>query len=305
MYSKYHEDLEKQKRWFWLRILGKLTAVWGMFVAVFMVVVLFLIILSAPGLAIYQSLTNDICPSAASHNATIDIGDATVLRIISDRGDLSVEGRPGLATIQVEGQICATRESKLHIDSVVLSTSNNGDEIIVSVEMPRIDGNIADDIRMNLVIVVPEDFPGVEIDNVDGPVSVSNVGELRVIAGHGSLDATNIGNSVIVSSLKGSITLIDVGGDVTVGTILEYGKVDLSGIGGNVVIGENRSGPARISNVGGDVTIGSSGYGQLTVSSVAGDLFVGENPGGDISIEQIEGSVRLPENQEAVEESGA
>ena len=43
----YYKDLDKQKRWIWLRILSKLTEVWGMFVLLFMVVVLLLIILSA------------------------------------------------------------------------------------------------------------------------------------------------------------------------------------------------------------------------------------------------------------------
>ena len=59
-YSKdaYYKDLDTQKRWIWLRILGKLTEVWGMFVLVFMVGVLLLIILSPPILWFYESIVD-------------------------------------------------------------------------------------------------------------------------------------------------------------------------------------------------------------------------------------------------------
>ena len=59
-YSKdaYYKDLDKQKRWIWLRILSKLTEVWSMFVLLFMVVVLLLIILSAPALWFYESIVD-------------------------------------------------------------------------------------------------------------------------------------------------------------------------------------------------------------------------------------------------------
>lgn len=300
----YYEELDKQRRFVVLGILRSIVLGWAKFMVVFMVVVLVVIILSPPGVAIYESITNGGCQSGPTHNATLDVGDATVLRVVGVRGDISVEGRSGLSAVHIEGQTCASFESKRHLDSTVLKTSRIGDEILVTVEMPRLGSAGGGEIRMDLVIFLPEDFARVEVDNADGSVSVSNVRELQAVVGYGTLNATRIVGNVDVLSIQGSMALTDVGGDVTVNVIRGYGEVELSGIGGNVAIEANRSGPARISDVGGDVTVGNAGYGQLTVSSVAGDLSVGENPGGGISIRQITGSVRLPENHGAVDGPG-
>jgi hypothetical protein len=289
------DDAEEQKDSLYLRIIEIAIVGWGMAVAVFMVGTLSLVILFPPALGIYHAITDDFCVSVAPHNATIDIGGASLLRVVGERGEISIKGAPGLTAVQVQGEVCATRESRHHVDSVLLSTAQNGDEIIVSVDMPKSGSRLVNDIRMNLEILVPEEFIGVVINHVEGPVTVSGVRDLRVAIGYGNLEAADIAGSVVVTELEGSMSLTDIGGNVTVSTILGYGEVDLNGISGNVTIGENRSGPARISNIGGDVTIGSSGYGQLSVIGVAGDLSVGENPRGALSFDRIEGSVRLPE----------
>jgi hypothetical protein len=290
----FYEDPEEQKGSLWMRIFRNLMLGWAMFIALFGVGLISLLILFPPGEAIYRSITDGGCESGPTHRAVVDVGKATVLRVLGVRGDLSVEGRPGRATFQVEGRTCARIGSKRHLESIVLRTSHTGDEITVIADMPA----RVDDIRMNLVILVPEGFPRVEVEHGDGPVSVNDVTELQAVVGSGSLIATRIGGNVDVSSLDGSMALVDVEGDVAVNAIHGYGEVDLAGIGGNVTIGDNQSGPARISDIGGDVTIGSAGSGRLTVSDVAGDVSVDENPGGHITLERIEGSVHLPGNEE-------
>ena len=290
----FYEDPEEQKGSLKVRVFRNIMLGWAMFIALFGVGVVSLLILFPPGEAIYRSITGDSCESGTTHNSAIDVGDATVLRIAGDRGDLSVEGRNGPAAVQIEGRPCASRVSKRHLDSIVLNTSRNGDEIIVTVDMPR----GVDDIRMDVRIFVPNNLPRVEITNSDGPVFVSNVRELQAAIGYGSLDAMRIDGNVSVLELEGSMSLIDIEGDVAVESIRGYGQVDLTGIGGSVVIAENESGPARISDVLGNVTIGSAGFGHLNVMNVAGNLSVQENPGGHITLDGVIGSVRIPGSEE-------
>lgn len=291
----FHEDPEEEKGSLRLRIFRNLLLGWAMFVALSGVGIISLLILFPPMEAIYQSITRHNCESGSPHKATIDIGDATLLRVIGDRGDLSVIGRAGRTSIQIEGRTCAALDSKHHLESVALNTSViDLNEILVSVVLPA----GADDVRMDLEVIVPADFPRVEIANTDGPVYVSNIRNLQAAIGYGNLDATRIGGTVNVLGLEGSMSLIDIEGDVTVSLIEGYGEVDLARIGGNVVIDDNRSGPARISNIGGNVTIGSAGYGHLTVTDIAGDLSVDKNPGGHIIVEEINGSVDIPGNEE-------
>lgn len=291
----FYEDPEEQKGSLRLRIFRSLILGWAMFMSVAGVGVISLLILFPPGEALYRSIFSDNCERGQDHTANIDVGAATLLRVVGDRGDLSVEGRRGRSSISVVGQTCANPESRRHLDSIVFLTSHTGDEITVSVEIPRrASGELESDVRMDIQILVPEGFPRVEIENEEGPVFVSNVRGLQADVGFGSLDATDIGGSVDVAGLEGSMALIDIHGDVDVDAIRGYGELDLTGIGGNVSIGNNQSGPARISDIGGDVTIGSAGTGHLTVSRVAGDVSVDVNLRGHISVEEIQGLVRLP-----------
>lgn len=286
----FYEDPEKQKGSLKLRIFRNIMMVWAMFIAVFGVGVISLLILYPPVEAIYQSITGNGCGDSSPRNATIEVGEATVLRVISGRGDLSVIGRPGLTAVQVTGNACADSGERQQLDAIVLDTAHNGNEIIVTVRMPR----SLESGRLDLEIFVPEEIGRVEIDDTDGPVFVSNVRELQAVVGFGGLKAFRIGGSVNVPSLDGSMLLSGVEGDVTVNVINGYGEVKVDGVGGSVVLGDNRSGPATITDVGGDVTIGSAGYGNLSVSRVGGDLLVEENIRGQIKIELIGGSVRLP-----------
>lgn len=291
----FYEDPEEEKGSLRLRIFRNLLLGWAMFVALSGVGIISLLILFPPMEAIYQSITAHNCESAPRHKATIDIGDATLLRVIGDRGDLAVIGRTGRTSIQIEGRMCAALDSKHHLESVALNTSvTDSNEILVSVVLPA----MTEDIRMDLEIIVPAGFPRVEIANRDGPVYISNILNLQAAIGYGNLDATRIGGTVNVLGLEGSMSLIDIEGDVNVTLIEGYGEVDLARIGGNVIIDDNRSGPARISDIGGNVTIGSAGYGHLTVTDIAGDLSVDKNPGGDIIVEDINGSVDIPVHED-------
>jgi hypothetical protein len=293
----YEDPIEQEEKApLRLRILRNLILGWAMFVGLFLLVALAFVMLFPPVSAIYNSIVNSGCELGPAHNASIDIGDTTVLRVVGERGNISIAGRPGMTTVLVEGQTCAGAESARYLDLVILNTSHVGDEIIVSVDLPRVGSKLVDDIRMDLEIFVPTGFPVVEVDSGDGLVFVSDVQELQVSIGFGSLDATRIGGNVNVEKLEGSMALINVEGDVMVDTIRGYGEVDLEMIAGNVVIRNNRSGPARISGIGGDVTIGSAGYGHLDVNGVAGNLSVDENPGGKISLDKIDGSVSVPES---------
>ncbi|MBT3942574.1 MAG: hypothetical protein HOC77_13680 [Chloroflexi bacterium] len=292
----FYEDPEEEKGSLRLRIFRNLLLGWAMFISVAGVGVVSLLILFPPGEAIFRSIFNDACERGPVHTANIDIGDATVLQIIGDRGDLAVEGRRGRSSISVVGRSCGTIESRRHFESIVFTTSKTDDEIIVAVKLPRKAnlGELQDNIRMDVQILVPENFPRVEIDNGDGSVFVANVRELQAVVGFGNLDATNIGGAVDVDELIGSISLIDIRGDVEVDDLKGYGEVFLTAITGNVNIGSNQSGPARISDIGGDVTIGNAGTGRLTVARVGGDLSVDLNLLGRISIDEIEGLVSLP-----------
>ncbi len=291
----FYEDPEEQKGSLRLRIFRNLLLGWAMFISVSGVVLISLLILFPPGEAIYKSIFDDGCDGGEKQATDIAIGDAKLIRIAGDRGDLLVEGQNGRTSVTVLGQTCATLASHRHIDSITFHALNSGDEIVISVDIPRrANGELESDVRMDLQIFVPDGFPRVEIENEDGPVSVSNVHSLQANVGFGSLDVKDIGGSVNVTGLEGSMALADINGNVVVGSIHGYGEVDLTSIRGNVSIGDNRSGPARISDIGGDVDIGNAGTGHLTVHRVAGDVAVNANVRGQILMHEIQGNVSLP-----------
>lgn len=289
----YDDQDEEQVSWK-LRALRNLVMWWAMFVAVFGVGIVSLIILWPPLSAITRGITDRGCQGNSPRNATVDATGARLLRIISDRGDLEINGRTGLSEVRIEGVACANQSELIEIVLITMDVTREGDEIIVIVDIP----NSTRTGRLNLSIDVPADLPRVEIEDEDGPVIVSNIRNLHVIVGNGGLDARSISGDVVVPSLRGPATLVDIGGNVVLDQVRGRVGIDIRDVQGNVTIGLNHYGPARIADILGDVTVASAGFGDMDVQRVAGNLVILDNLRGDISHSEIGGNVVLPGESE-------
>lgn len=290
----FHEDPDEQQISWKLRIFRNLLMWWAMFVALFGVGVVTLIILWPPLSAIASGIADGGCRGDSPRNGVVDATGVRVLRIISDRGDLEINGRPGLSDVRVQGIACANSSERNKIDSITLDITREGDEIIVVVDIPSSTRTG----RLDLSIDIPADLPSVEIEDELGPVIVNNIRDLRAIIGNGGLEARSISGDVIVPSLRGPATVQNIGGNVVLDQVRGRAGIDIRDVRGNVTIGLNRNGPAKIADIQGDVTVASAGFGDLDVERVAGDLVIMDNLRGDISHREIGGRVVLPGESE-------
>ena len=259
---------------------------WAMFVAVSGIAIISLLVLAPP----ITALVNLGCQGHSPRSATIDATGARSLRVVSDRGDLEINGRTGLSEVRVEGVACASQNDRSSVIRIRLTAVRENDEIVVTVDLPEsVRGG-----RLDLIINAPGDLPLIDITDEHGPVIVTNVRGLRAVVGNGGLEGRGISGDVDVPSLRGSITLLDIGGNVNLDEVRGAAGIDIQNVSGDVTIGLNLNGPATITDVSGDVTVANAGFGALVLERVAGDLVVEDNLRGDISHRDIGGRVQLP-----------
>lgn len=214
---------------------------------------------------------DDYCTVKADREAVLDLAGARSVRIDAKAGSLTVEGRTGLARVEARGTACASSQSIL--DQVRLSTTRQGDAIVVKVDIP--DGSLwssGDQGSLDLTVLVPRMLP-VEVNDGSGSASITHVGSLKVQDGSGEL------------------TVTDVAGDATIDD--GSGSIEVEGVTGNVRLTDG-SGSITVRDVGGSVTVENDGSGGIEVASVKGDFTVEHDGSGGIDHHDIGGQVRVP-----------
>ncbi len=223
--------------------------------------------LLSSGCALEWSGLANRCDETAARNATLEVGDATRLRVTARAGSLQIEGRPNLSEVRIAGTACAPSQAAL--ERIELVTSRSGDDLLVEARTEDTNGRLA------LVIELPDSLP-VEVDDTSGSVRIIGVAAVTIADGSGSIRVDQVAGDVRVTDGSGGI--------------------DIHGVEGSVIIEDDGSGNIDISDVRQDVVIEEDGSGNVRASDVGGDFIVRRDGSGAIRYDRVGGRVSTPDN---------
>lgn len=224
--------------------------------------------------------------------ASVSAGGVRLIRIVSDAGSLSLDGRPGDSVASVRA--IARGSSPRVLSRIGLVATRTGDVVTIRPELPHRSwfhwGNsfLA---MLDMTITVPAGVP-VEISDGSGEIVARGVGPLKISDGAGGIDVRGVTGAVSITDGSGDINVNGVDGDVSI--VDGSGGVSVANVTGNLNVPDDGSGTLTAQRIGGSVRVNDKGSGALNVSHVGSDLIVGEKGSGLIRYEDIRGKVAVP-----------
>ena len=229
---------------------------------------------SLPGCAIHiydGGRSSYRCDVTAWRAATLDVGDATRVRVRARAGSLRIEGRPGLGEIRASGTACAG--SVVDLERVTLTARRVGTELVIETDT----GDGWSDGRrrgLDLLVEVPDSLP-LDVDDTSGGIEIYGVAAVELRDGAGSID---------IDRVAGDVRVVD-----------GSGSIDIRAVRGTVVIEDDGSGSIDITDVGRDVIIEEDGSGGIAVAEVGGDFIVWQAGSGGVRHRGVRGRVDVPD----------
>jgi hypothetical protein len=196
---------------------------------------------------------SDSCDLTAARDASLEVGDATRVRVTARAGALTIEGRPDLSEVRIAGTACAPSQAEL--DRIELVTDRSGDDLLIEARTEDTRGRLA------LVIELPDSLV-VDVDDSSGSIDVSDVAAVTLDDSSGSITIDRIAGDVRVRDESGSIDIRDVKGNVTIEDD-GSGGIDIRHVRQNVVVDEDGSGGIHVADIGGDFTVRRDGSGSI------------------------------------------
>jgi hypothetical protein len=269
-----------------------------------------LLALFAPALA-----SANECRFTAERNFDVDAAGLATIAFALGSSDLTVEGVPGLAKVEVRGKACASDQAWL--DGLTVDQQRSGDRLTITPHADRSSNwswfgssYAYIDVRVRVPEKMAVDLKGSSSDaDISGVAALAfdtSSGDLRVrhIAGpltievsSGDVVGEDIGSVDIRRTSSGDMNLRDVKGDIKVGHA-GSGDLQFSHVGGNVDVGAVGSGDVSINNVDRDVTIGSIGSGDVSVDAVGGNFTLRSRGSSDVRHHDVRGTVSVPRDNE-------
>ncbi len=227
---------------------------------------------------------SDSCDLTAARDASLEVGDATRVRVTARAGALTIEGRPDLSEVRIAGTACAPSQAEL--DRIELVTDRSGDDLLIEARTEDTRGRLA------LVIELPDSLV-VDVDDSSGSIDVSDVAAVTLDDSSGSITIDRIAGDVRVRDESGSIDIRDVTGNVTVEDD-GSGGIDIDGVEGNVTIEDDGSGGIDIRHVRQNVVVDEDGSGGIHVADIGGDFTVRRDGSGSIRHDRVDERVSTP-----------
>lgn len=233
----------------------------------------------------------DDCDHSADREARLEAEGAKRLRVIARAGSLEIQGRAGVAAVEVSGRACASSPDQL--EEIRIATSRSGDVLTVRAEIPEPSFGWRSYARLDLSLEVPSGIH-LEVDDSSGSAVIRDVASLEIEDSSGGLEIERIGGDVEISDSSGSISVNVVEGNVRVRED-GSGSMTLTDVRGDVEIEEDGSGSISVRRVRGSVYVGEDGSGSISVADISGDLTVDDDGSGGIYVEDVGGEVRIPD----------
>ena len=232
-------------------------------------VTLTMVVAAAGSSACLVSLGGFSCDVTASRAATLDVGDATRVRVRAGAGSLRIEGHPDLGQVRASGTACAG--SVADLEHVTLTATRIGTELVFETDTG--DGWSDGWRRLDLVVEVPDSLP-LEVDDGSGGIEIYDVAAVELRDGSGGID---------IDGVAGDVRVVD-----------GSGGIDIRAVRGTVVIEDDGSGSIDITDVGRDVIVEEDGSGGINVAEVGGDFVVKRGGSGSVRYRSVRGRVDVP-----------
>jgi hypothetical protein len=238
------------------------------------------------------------CKHKADREARAPGEGVEVVEIYARAGDLRVVGKSDLTEMRAEADLCTSKEAMLAESEIVIRRDGARAQIIA--EMPDTSGESdgpwsGQAAIMDMDIELPAGVSVIVYDS-SGDMKVKGLAAAEITDSSGGIDVSDIGGAVVIpKDSSGDIEMRRVG-EVTI-------QIDSSGDiwiedAASVTIANDTSGEIVLRDIGGDVLIGNDSSGRISVRGVAGNFIVENDTSGDIRHEQVEGSVSLPEHRQ-------
>ncbi len=254
------------------------------------------------------------CKFTAQHDFDVDAAGLDTVAFVLGSTDVTVEGVPGLAKVEVRGKACASDQAWLA--DLTVDQQRSGDRVTLTPHSRHSDMGWfhSSYAYIELHVRVPAKL-AIDIQDSSGDADVRNVaaltfnassGDLRVdrIAGllavevsSGDVNGGDVGSLDVRRTSSGDFTLHDVHGDVKVARA-GSGDLAFDKVGGSVGIGSVGSGDVSASHVGRDVTVDSIGSGDVSVDTVGGNFSVRAKGSGDVHHRDVRGTVSVPHDHD-------
>lgn len=223
-------------------------------------------------------------------NATVDAAGARTVRILARAGELRVEGKAGLAQVQVRGTARASNSRLLA--GIKLIAERRGDVVVIEADIPEHSSWRGDSYRgLDLIIDVPRGI-ALEVDDSSGDLEIRNVGALDLSDSSGNIELYDIGGALRVDDSSGGVRIEGVKGDVRLSD--SSGELDVRHVVGSVTVENDSSGEIVMEDVSGTIHIERDSSGSIRVADVGGDFIVDRDGSGDINSRNVKGAVRIP-----------
>ena len=197
------------------------------------------------------------------------------LRVDCGAGRLDVSGAEGIDRIEVRAAIHAERTDASELeefikDHVKLSLEKRGDRaVLVSRSEDHRIFSFGGGAWIDLTVLVPKSL-GLEIDDSSGSMTVQDVGgDVTIDDGSGDIRVARLGGRLEIDDGSGDIDVREVAGDIAIDD--GSGDLDVIKVGGGVKV-DDGSGDIVIDGVGGDVFIEDAGSGDVRIDNVTGRI---------------------------------
>ncbi len=255
------------------------------------------------------------CKFTAQHDFDVDAAGLKTIALALGSSDVTVEGVPGLARIEVRGKACASEQDWL--SGLDVGQQRSGDRLTITPRQTR--GSswswfhssyayVDLQVRMPASLAVAidassgdadvRDVAALTFDSSSGDLVVDHIsGALSVKVSSGDVHGGEVGSVEVRGTSSGDINLRDVRGEVHVARA-GSGDLQFDNVAGSVDIGSVGSGDVSASRVDRDVTVDSIGSGDVRVDTVGGNFSVRSIGSGDVSHRDVRGTVSVPHDDD-------
>lgn len=229
------------------------------------------------------------CEFTAPRSLDLDLSGVDRIHFKAGRHTLHVDAAAN-GKAQLSGRGCASSQDIL--DGLHLTQVREGGTLLVGLEHTH-DTSLSQGNGkarygwMEMSVTLPTGLP-VDLNVGSGDASARHLPELNANVASGDLRATDIAGSVNLNLASGDVILERIGPlDATVAS----GDLKASTVNGpvNLIVA---SGDARLSRTG-PVNLSALSSGDVTLSGVQGDLLIGNVGSGDLEADTVAGNVQI------------
>lgn len=228
------------------------------------------------------------CRFNAPRDLALDLRGAKTVVLEVNQHDLRIDA--GKGPPRLSGRACASDADALK--ALTLTQTLVGDKLVVSLrdEAKRTWSTGSNYAWLDITGSVPDNV-AVQLKVGSGDAQISGAKSLSVDVGSGDAIARNTAGSVYSAVGSGDL---DVDGAASVNLLsLGSGDVKLLNVRGDVAVGTVGSGDLQLRDVGGNLSIDTVGSGDIEARSLRGNVVVATVGSGDLELKGVGGTVHV------------